>query len=178
MSYGTDNLQTLNWVKSYFDIKFDLEGQGQPSLTTIEILTKFLYTSGLNFMILALTVHESLRRQAWWWMDGLTDGHTQRQDAGNDIPGGQNWPRVKTSQIFCLTPLPYLWPWSLRQSLLPVPFQFGPKCHQSVDSYSCYQLEAAKYPWIMNQVPCGIIILWISFHYHSVAWCWSTISFH
>ena len=29
MSYGVDKFQTQNWVKSDFEVKFDLEGQGQ-----------------------------------------------------------------------------------------------------------------------------------------------------
>ena len=43
----------LNWVKSDFEVKIDLEGQGQSPHKTIGILTKVFYISGLNLVILA-----------------------------------------------------------------------------------------------------------------------------
>ena len=47
---------------SSFDIKFDLEGQGQLPLWTIGILTKLFSTSGPNLVILALMDNE-----LWCW---------------------------------------------------------------------------------------------------------------
>ena len=36
MSYHADRLQAQNWVKSDFEVKFDLEGQSQSPPKTIE----------------------------------------------------------------------------------------------------------------------------------------------
>ena len=57
MSYHVDKLQAQNWVKSDFEVKFDLEGQGRSSHKTIGILTKVFYISSPN-LILAWTVDE------------------------------------------------------------------------------------------------------------------------
>ena len=73
--------QAQNGVHFDFEVKFDLEGQGQPSPKTIGILTKVFYTYGPNVAILAWTGDELSRGQTWWRTDGLTDGRT---DAGND----------------------------------------------------------------------------------------------
>ena len=73
--------QAENGVHFDFEVKFDLEGQGQSPPKTIGILTKVFYTYGPNLVILAWTGDELLRRQTWWRTDGLTDGRT---DAGND----------------------------------------------------------------------------------------------
>ena len=76
--------QAQNGLIFYFEVKFDLEGQGQSPPKTIGILTKVFYTYGPNLVILAweqvmrycadkhvITVH--------------TDGRMDRQtDAGND----------------------------------------------------------------------------------------------
>ena len=73
--------QAQNGVNFDFEVKFDLEGQGQSPPKTIGILTKVFYTYGPNLVILAWTGDELLRGQTWWRTDGLTDGRT---DAGND----------------------------------------------------------------------------------------------
>ena len=74
--------QAQNGVNFDFEVKFDLEGQGQSPPKTIEILTKVFYIYGPNLVILAETGHELSRGQARDWH---TDGHTHRQiDAGND----------------------------------------------------------------------------------------------
>ena len=44
--------QAQNRVNFYFEVKFDLEGQGQSPLKTIRILTKEFYIYGLNLVIL------------------------------------------------------------------------------------------------------------------------------
>ena len=72
--------QAQNGVTFDFEVKFDLEGQGQSPSKTIEILTKVFYTYGPNLVILAWTGDELSRGQARDWR---TDGHTQT-DAGND----------------------------------------------------------------------------------------------
>ena len=49
----------MAWTRSkygnffYFEVKFDLEGQGQSPPKTIGILTKVFYTYGANLVILA-----------------------------------------------------------------------------------------------------------------------------
>ena len=74
--------QAQNGVNFDFEVKFDLEGQGQSPPKTIGILTKVFYIYGPNLVILAETGHELSRGQARdWRSDGRT--HTQT-DAGND----------------------------------------------------------------------------------------------
>ena len=82
--------QTQNGLNFYFEVKFDLEGQGQSPHKTIGILTKVFYTYGPNLVILAWTGDE-----LWWQTDERTQATT--------IPGGQYWPRVKSLYpYFCL----------------------------------------------------------------------------
>ena len=73
--------QAQNRVNFNFEVKFDLEGQGQSPRKTIGILTKVFYTYAPNLVILAWTGDELSRGQTWWRTDGRTDGRT---DAGND----------------------------------------------------------------------------------------------
>ena len=73
--------QAQNGVNFDFEVKFDLEGQGQSPPKTIGILTKVFYTYGPNLVILAWTGDELSRGQTWWRTDGRTDWRT---DAGND----------------------------------------------------------------------------------------------
>ena len=56
--------QAQNVVNFDFEVKFDLEGQGQSPPKTIGILTKVFYTYGLNLVILAWTGDELSRGQA------------------------------------------------------------------------------------------------------------------
>ena len=69
--------EAQNVVNFDFELKFDLEGQGQSPPKTIGILTKVFYTYGPNLVILAWTGDELSRRQTWWRTDWRTD-------AGND----------------------------------------------------------------------------------------------
>ena len=76
--------QAQNGATFDFELKFDLEGQGQSPPKTIGILTKVFYTYGANFVILAWTGDEFSRGQAsdyrtHWRMDGHTDRRRQRQ---------------------------------------------------------------------------------------------------
>ena len=86
--------QAQNGVNFDFEVKFDLEGQGQSPPKTIGILTKVFYTYGPNLVILAWTGDELSRGQTWWRTDWRTDGRT---DAGNDntrrpiLASGKNW---------------------------------------------------------------------------------------
>ena len=74
--------QAENRVTFDFEVKFDLEGQGQSRPKTIGILTKVFYIYGPNLVILAWTGDESSRGQA---SDYRTHGRTDTQtDAGND----------------------------------------------------------------------------------------------
>ena len=50
--------QARNGVNFDFEVKFDLEGQGQSPSKTIGILTKVFYIYDPNFVILAETGHE------------------------------------------------------------------------------------------------------------------------
>ena len=75
------NSQAQTGVNFEFEVKFDLEGQGQSNPKTIGILTKVFYTYGPNLVILAWTGNELSHGQTWWWMDGQTDW---RMDAGDD----------------------------------------------------------------------------------------------
>ena len=88
--------QAQNGVNFDFEVKFDLEGQGQSPPKTIGILTKVFYTYGPNLVILAWTGDELSRGQTWWRTDWRTDGRTQ----ATTIPEGQYWPRVKTKGIY------------------------------------------------------------------------------
>ena len=75
--------QAQNGVTFDFEVKFELEGQGQSLPKTIGILTKVFYIYGPNLVILADTGHELSRGQAKGWRT-RTDTHTdrcrQRQD--------------------------------------------------------------------------------------------------
>ena len=88
--------QAQNGVNFDFEVKFDLEGQGQSPPKTIGILTKVFYTFGPNLSILAWTGPELSRGQASdWRTDWHTDTDTHTQTQAMTIPEGQNWPRVK-----------------------------------------------------------------------------------
>ena len=64
--------QAQNGVNFDFEVKFDLEGQGQSPPKTIGILTKVFYADKLM-------------------IDAPTDTHTDRQTQATTIPEGQNW---------------------------------------------------------------------------------------
>ena len=78
-----------NEVNSDFEVKFDLEGQGQLPPKTIGTLTKVFCIFGPNLAIPAWTGPKLSRGQA-------SDWHTHTQTQAMTIPEGQNWPRVKT----------------------------------------------------------------------------------
>ena len=99
------NLEILSWIGGewwhgqaqnmaifYFEVKFDLEVQGQLTFKTIGILTKVFCSSGPNLVILAWTGDKLSRGQA---SDYRTQRRTHRQTQATTIPKGQNWPRVK-----------------------------------------------------------------------------------
>ena len=72
--------QAQNGVNFDFEVKFDLEAQGQSPPKTIGILTKVFYIYGPNLVILAETGHELSRGQAHdWHTDGHTHTHRCRQ---------------------------------------------------------------------------------------------------
>ena len=74
--------RSSKWGNFWFEVKFDLEGQGQSPPKTIGILTKVFYTYGPNLVILAWTGDELSRGQA---SDYRTHERTDTQtDAGND----------------------------------------------------------------------------------------------
>ena len=76
--------QAQNGVNLAFQVKFDLEGQGQSPPKTIGTLTKLFCTFWPNLVVLAWTRGDLWRGQAQGWRTH-TDRHTHRQtDAGND----------------------------------------------------------------------------------------------
>ena len=98
------NLEVLTWIVGElwhpewqnevnnpnfdFDVKFDLEGQGQSTPQTIPSLTKVFCTFGPNLVILTWTSDKLSRWQAHdWRTDGRTDGRTDRQRDGQT----KNW---------------------------------------------------------------------------------------
>ena len=83
--------QAQNGVNFDFEVKFDLEGQGQSPPNTIGILTKVFYIYGPNLVILASTGPRVIARTSDWY----THTWTHRQTQAMTIPEGQNWPRVK-----------------------------------------------------------------------------------
>ena len=85
---GWSRGQAQNCVNFDFQVKFDLEGQGQSTLKTIGILIKLFCMSGSNLVILAKTSDKLSRGHARDWRP-----HEQMQ--ATTIPEGQNWPRVK-----------------------------------------------------------------------------------
>ena len=82
-----------NEVKFNFQVKFDLEVQGQSSPKTIGTSTKVFCICGPNLVILAWMSDELSCGQAHDWH---THWHTDPQMQPMTIPEGQNWPRVKT----------------------------------------------------------------------------------
>ena len=92
--------QAQNGVNLAFQVKFDLEGQGQSPPKTIGTLTKLFCTFCPNLVVLAWTRRDLWRGQARGWRTHTqTDTHTDRQTQATTIPEGQNWPRVKTSSL-------------------------------------------------------------------------------
>ena len=89
LAWTGDELSCGQTQNGDFEVKFDLEGQGQTPPKTIRILTKVCYTYGSNLVILIWTGDELSLGQTWWRTDGRTDGRTQAT-----IPEGQYWPRV------------------------------------------------------------------------------------
>ena len=88
--------QAQNMVIFHFEVKFDLEVQGQLPPKTIGILTKVFCSSGPNLVILAWTCDKLSRGQA---SDYRTHRRTHRQTQATTIPEGQNWPRVTTPNM-------------------------------------------------------------------------------
>ena len=80
--------QAQNGVNFDFEVQFDLEGQGQSTPKTIEILTKVFYIYGPNLVILAEMGHELSRGQAKSWRTH-TDTHTDRRRQ-------RQYPKAKT----------------------------------------------------------------------------------
>ena len=80
--------QAQNGVNFDFEVKFDLEGQGQSPPKTIHILTKVFITYGPNLVILAWMGDELSHGQAGGWRTH-TDTHTDRRRQ-------RQYPKAKT----------------------------------------------------------------------------------
>ena len=82
--------QDQNGVNFAFEVKFDIEGQGQSPPKTIGILTKIFYSYGSNLVILGWTGDELLRRQvSAYRTHGRTDTQTDRRKQ-------RQYPKAKT----------------------------------------------------------------------------------
>ena len=77
-----------NGITFDFEVKFDLEGQGQSPPKTIGILTKVFYIYGPNFVIPAETGHEL--------SCGQTEGWRTRTDTHTDRRRQRQYPKAKT----------------------------------------------------------------------------------
>ena len=71
--------QAQNGVNFDFEVKFELEGQGQSPPKTIGILNKVFYTYGPNLVILAWMGDELSDKLGEGRTDGRTDRRRQRQ---------------------------------------------------------------------------------------------------
>ena len=96
--------QTENYVKFDFQVKFDLEGQGQSSPKTIGTLTKVFCTLVKNLVILAWTSDEWSCGQARDWHTH-TRTHRRRQRQYPKAKTGLGWKLGK----FWLSSS--IWPW-------------------------------------------------------------------
>ena len=95
--------QAQNEVKFDFQVKFELEGQGRSLPKIIGILTKVFCVSHPNLVILAWTADElSCGQASDWYTHTHTDTRTDTQTQAMTIPEGQNWPRVKMTQMTML----------------------------------------------------------------------------
>ena len=82
--------QAQNGTNFDFEVRFDLEGQGQSPPKTIGILTKVCYTYGPNLVILAWTGDELSHGQA-------SDYRTHRRtDTQTDRRSQRQYPKAKT----------------------------------------------------------------------------------
>ena len=83
LAWTSDELscrEAQNGVNFEFEVKFDLEDQGQSPPKTIRILTNVFYTYGLNLVILAWTGDElSCGQASDYCTHRRTDGRTHRQ---------------------------------------------------------------------------------------------------
>ena len=106
--------QAQNWVNSDFEVKFDLEGQGQLPPKTIGTLTKVFCIFGPNLAILAWTGPELSPGQASdWHTDRQTDTHTHTHtDAGNDNTRRPKLASGKNDNIMTLEHFPHYWYWT------------------------------------------------------------------
>ena len=94
------------WGNFWFEVKFDLEGQGQSppknnrdlNQVRLHLWSKFVDPSLNGWWVIA----HSSKCLPHTQTDGRTDGHTDRQTQATTIPEGQNWPRVKTRDSKCL----------------------------------------------------------------------------
>ena len=96
-----------NGVNFDFEVKFDLEGQGQSPPKTIEILTKVFYIYGPNLVILTDGRWVIAGTSSW-----LTHGRTDTQtDAGNDntqrlkLTSGKNMNKANLRDLIAATGL-------------------------------------------------------------------------
>ena len=86
--------QAQNGVNFDFEVKFDLEGQGQSPPKTIRILPK-VFRTWSKFGDPRLNGWWVIARTNSWLTHGQTDRQTHTQTQATTIPEGQNWPRVK-----------------------------------------------------------------------------------
>ena len=92
--------QAHNGLNLEFEVKFDLDFQGQSPPKTIGIFTKIFYTYGLwsKFRDPSLNRWWVTARTSTWLSHTHTGGRTRRQTQATTIPDGHNWPWVKNAR--------------------------------------------------------------------------------
>ena len=87
--------QAQNGVTFDFEVKFDLEGQGQSPPNNRDLNQGLLHLWS-KFGDPSLNGWWVTARTSKWLPHTRTDGRTHRQTQATTIPEGQNWPRVKS----------------------------------------------------------------------------------
>ena len=75
MSYCTDKLESQNWVKFGFKVKFNSQGQGWLPPETIRTLTRLFCTFGAKFGDPSLNSSRVITWTNSWLTHGRMDGH-------------------------------------------------------------------------------------------------------
>ena len=90
--------QAQNWVNSDFEVKFDLEGQGQLPPQNNRDINQGLLHLWSKFGDPSLNGSRVIARTSKWLTHTQTDRHTHTQTQATTKPEGQNWPRVMNHQ--------------------------------------------------------------------------------
>ena len=91
--------QAQNGVNFDFEVKFDLEGQGQSPKKTNRDLNQGLLHLWSKFGDPSYNGWWVIARTGLWLTHGRPDGRTHTQMQATTISEGQNWPWVKTNGL-------------------------------------------------------------------------------